>query len=61
MSGRTAATHGEAGPLKLLADRAPMNAQLGTDPAQRPALGIQVGCTLNVHGGSVTSLYLTSV
>jgi hypothetical protein len=41
----------DAGPLKLLADRAPMNAQLGTDPAQRPALGVQVGCAINVHGG----------
>ena len=26
-----------------------MNAQLGTDLAQGPALGVQVGCTLNVH------------
>ena len=31
---RSAATHGDAGPLELLADRAPMNAQLGTDLAQ---------------------------
>jgi hypothetical protein len=56
MSGRTAASHGDAGPLELLADRAPMNAQLGTDLAQSPALGVQVGCTLNVHGNTVTSL-----
>ena len=42
--------------LELLADRAPMNAQLGTDLAQGPALGVQVGCTLNVHGATVTSL-----
>ena len=33
-----------------------MNAQLGTDLAQCPTLGIQVGCTLNVHGVTVTSL-----
>ena len=53
MSRRTAATHGDAGTLELLADRAPMNAQLGTDLAQGPALGVQVGCTLNVHGATV--------
>jgi hypothetical protein len=28
-----------------------MNAQLGADLAQGPALGVQVGRTLNVHGG----------
>jgi hypothetical protein len=33
MSVRTAATHGDASLLELLADRAPMNAQLGTDLA----------------------------
>ena len=27
-------------------------AQLGTDLAQRPALGIQVPCTLNIHGAT---------
>ena len=32
-----------------------MNAQLGTDLAQGPTLGVQVGCTLNVHGATVTS------
>jgi hypothetical protein len=32
-----------------------MNAQLGTDLAQGPALGIQVGCTLNFHGATVTA------
>jgi hypothetical protein len=35
----------------MLADRAPMNAQFGTDLAQRPALGVEIGRTLNVHGG----------
>ena len=55
MSGRTAATHRDAGPPELLADRAPMNAQLGTDLTQGPALGVQVGCMLNVHRGSVTA------
>ena len=52
-------THGDAGTLELLADRAPMNAQLGTDLAEGPALGVQVGCTLNVHGATVTSLSRT--
>ena len=32
-----------------------VNAQLGTDLAQGPALGVQVGCTLNVHGATVTT------
>jgi hypothetical protein len=35
--------------LELLADRAPMNTQLGADLAHGPTLGIQVGSTLNVH------------
>jgi hypothetical protein len=55
MSPRTAATHGDAGTLKLLANRAPMNAQLGTDLAQGPALGVQVGCRLNIHRVTVTA------
>jgi hypothetical protein len=55
MSGRAAATHGQAGAAKLLADRRRGNAQLGTDLAQGPALGVQVGCTLNVHRDTVTS------
>jgi len=55
MSRRRAPTHGDAGTLELLADRAPMNAQLGTDLAQRPALGVQVGCTVNVHRDTVAS------
>jgi hypothetical protein len=54
MSGRTARPHGDAGTVELFADRAPVNAQLGTDPAQGPALAVQVGCSLDVHGGRVT-------
>jgi hypothetical protein len=46
MSGRAA---------KLLAHRGPGNAQLGTDLAQRPAQGIQVGRTVNVHRDTVAS------
>ena len=42
-----AATHG---------DSAPMNAPLVTDLAQGPTLGVQVGCTLNIHRATVTSL-----
>jgi hypothetical protein len=30
-----------------------MNAQLGTDLAQGPTLGVKVGCTLNVHRDTV--------
>jgi hypothetical protein len=56
MSGRGTATHRDAGALELFADRAPMNAQLGTNLAQCLALGVQVGCTLNVHRATVTSL-----
>jgi hypothetical protein len=40
MTRRTAATHGDAGPLALLADHAPMNAQLSTDLTQDPTLGV---------------------
>ena len=61
MSRGAAATHGDAGTTKLLAHRGRRDAQLGTDLAQGPTLGVQVSRTLQVHGGSVTSLYLTSV
>jgi hypothetical protein len=56
MSLRAAATHGDAGPAKLMAHSSPWNAQLGTDLAQGPALGVQVGCTLNVHRDTVRRL-----
>jgi hypothetical protein len=56
MGRRSARTHGDAGTLELFAHCAPMNAQLGTDLAQSPTLGIQVGCTLNVHRDTVTSI-----
>jgi hypothetical protein len=56
VSGRTARTHRDAGTLQLLADRAPLNAQLRTDLAQGPTLGVQVGRMLNVHRDTVTSL-----
>ena len=39
----------DAGTLELLADRAPMKSQLSSDLAQSPALGVQVGRTLNVQ------------
>ena len=55
MSGSTAPTHGDAGTAKLMAHRGRRDAQLGTDLAQGPALGVQVGCTLNVHRATVTS------
>jgi hypothetical protein len=37
----------------MMADRAPVNTQLGTDLAQGPALGVQVRSTLNIHGDTV--------
>jgi hypothetical protein len=48
--------HGDAGLAKLMADGGPWNAQLGTDPAQSPSLGVQVGCTVNVHCATVVSM-----
>ena len=54
MSGRTAATHGDAGARSCWLTVVAGNAQLGTDLAQGPTLGVQVGCTLNVHGATVT-------
>jgi hypothetical protein len=56
MSGRTAATHLDADSAKLIAHCGRREAQLGTDLAQGPTLGVQVGCTLNVHRDTVTSL-----
>jgi hypothetical protein len=55
MSRRFAATHPYAGEAELLADRSPGNAQLSTDVAQGPALGVQGGCTLNIHRATVTN------
>jgi hypothetical protein len=40
-----------------MAHRGRRDAQLGTDLAQGPILGVQVGCTLNVHGATVTGLF----
>jgi hypothetical protein len=60
MSRRAAATHGDAGLAKLMAHSSPWNAQLSTDLAQTLTLGVQVGCTLDIHRATVTSL-LTSV
>jgi hypothetical protein len=56
MSGRTARTHGDAGTARLFADRAPMNAQLGTDPPKGPALAVQLSCTLYIHCVTVRDL-----
>ena len=55
MSGRTVATHRAAGRAKLFAHRGRRDAQLRTDLPQRPALGVQVGCTLNVHRVTVAT------
>ena len=52
---RTAATQGDASTLELLADRGPMDAQLGSDLAKGPALAVQVGRTLNIHRATVTA------
>ena len=55
MSAGTARTHGDAGTAKLLAHCGRRDAQLGSDLAQGPALGVQVGRTVNVHRATVTS------
>jgi hypothetical protein len=56
VSRRAAATHGDAGTAKLPTHCGRRDAQLGTDLAQGPTLGVQVGRTLNVHRATVTSL-----
>ena len=55
ISGSTDRTHCDACTLEPFAHRAPMNAELGTDLAKAPTLGVQVGCTFNVHRANVTS------
>jgi hypothetical protein len=50
----SAATHGDAGPTKLIAHGGPGNPELGTDLAQGPTLRVQVGCTVNVHCATIT-------
>jgi hypothetical protein len=39
--------------IQRAGERLPM---LGSDLAECPALGVQVGCTINVHRATVTSL-----
>jgi hypothetical protein len=56
MCGRTATTHDDASPTRLLTHCSRGNTQLGTDLAQAPTLGVQVGCALNVHRATVKSL-----
>jgi len=56
MSGRTAPTHRDADAIELMADRAPMSAQLRADLRERPTLWVQISCTLNVHRAPVTSI-----
>jgi hypothetical protein len=53
MSRWTDRTRGDARTLELLADCAPMNAQLGSDLVEDPTLGVQVGRMLNVHRAAV--------
>jgi hypothetical protein len=53
---RGAATHRYARAMKLIGDSGPMNAQLRTDLAQGPTLGVRVGHTLTVHGATVTTV-----
>jgi hypothetical protein len=55
MRWRTTTTHGAPGAPQLIADRGLREAQLGSDLAQGLALGVEVGCTLNVHRDTVTS------
>jgi hypothetical protein len=50
---RSAATHGDPGTTQLIADRGRREAQLCSDLAQGPALGVQIGRTVNVHGATV--------
>ena len=52
----TARTPDDAGSLELLADRVRMNARLGTDLAQGPALGERSAARINVHRDTVASL-----
>jgi hypothetical protein len=54
MSGRADTTHGDARATKLMTHGGPGNAHLGTDLAQGPALGVQIGCTLKLHGATLT-------
>jgi hypothetical protein len=46
---------GDASPLELVPDGAPIEAQLGTNLAEGPTLGVQVGRTLNVHSAAVSA------
>jgi hypothetical protein len=55
-TGGDARSYGDAGTVKLIAHGGPGNAQLSTDLAQTLTLRVQVGCTLDVHRATVTSL-----
>ena len=54
-TGGDARSYGDAGTVKLIAHGGPGNAQLSTDLAQTPTLGVQVGCTRNIHRDTVAS------
>ena len=60
MRRRSVATHGDTGAAKLIAHGGPGNAQLGTDLAQGPALGVQLCRTLNVHSATRKELRQSS-
>jgi hypothetical protein len=51
-----AATQGDAGTAKLMAHAGPRNAQLGTDLAQGPTLGVQVGCRQQTRGRGLSDV-----
>jgi len=53
-------THGDTGATKMIVDHVPSNAQLRTDLAQGPALGVQLCRTLNVHSATLNKLRQSS-
>jgi hypothetical protein len=54
MCRRTGATHSDPGTASLGADCGLREVKLGSDLAQGPAAGVQVGRTLNIHCATVT-------
>jgi hypothetical protein len=54
-TGGDARSYGDAGTVKLIARGGPGNAQLSTDLAERPTLGVQVGRMPYPHRATVTS------
>jgi hypothetical protein len=60
MRRRADGTHGDTSTTETIVDYVRSNAQLRADLAQRPALGVQLCRTLNIHSATLNELRQSS-